>query len=165
MTRTAHIIDIIVRSFFLFVVFWLLFSYVFRGFFAILLASVGFVAAINFIFEITAGKKYWRKPQENEQKVKRDIKKMFREFFCRAFSRDRTKGFVWAGTIILLMSFVVRLNVYYIVFACAVFIMAAITRFAPPAVCATIKGGDNEDGLRTAPDEAVGEVVGAADKT
>jgi hypothetical protein len=160
MSKFAHIADIAVRSFLMFVVLWLIFSYVFDGLFAVLCVSVLITAAVNIIFELTAGKKYWIKPKT--AKPKRPVKQVIRELFARAFSRQKTKGFVWAGIAILGMSFIVPLNVYYIVFACAVFTFAAITRFAPPLKCATMNGGSNNgggNGENPAPDESAGETV------
>jgi hypothetical protein len=156
MSKFAHIADILVRSFLLFVVLWLIFSYIFRGTLAVLGVSVLITAAINIIFELTVGKKYWVKAKT--KKAKRPVKQVIKELFARAFSRQKTKGFVWAGVVILGMSFVVPLNIYYIVFACAVFVMAAITRFAPPIKCATINGGDNKS-EQSSSNESAGETV------
>lgn len=156
MTRAAHITDIIARSFFIFVVLWLVFSYVFRSTPAVLFVSILITAAINVVFELTAGKKYWK--NSVPAKPRRCVKQIAKELFVRAFSRQRTKGFVWAGIVLLSMSFIVSLNIYYIVFACAVFIFAAITRFAPPAKCATINSG-NGNGEQSPPNEDAGETV------
>jgi hypothetical protein len=141
MSKFAHITDIVVRSFFMFVVLWLIFSYVFNGLLPVLGISVLITAIINVAFELTVGKKYWIK--NSATKPKRPLRQVARELFTRAFSRDKTKGFVWAGVVILGTSFLVPLNIYYIVFACAVFLLAAITRFAPPTKCVTINGGEN----------------------
>jgi hypothetical protein len=142
MTKAAHIIDIIVRSFFLFVAFWLVFSYVFKGFFAVLAGTVLVNVGINVIFELTAGKKYWRSFTKNA-KPRRKFMQTVKEFFVQAFAWDKTKGFVWAGAVILMMSLVVRLNAYYVICACVVFTFAALTRFAPRRECTALSGGEN----------------------
>lgn len=122
--------DILIRSFFIFVACFLLFSYTVRGFFSVILLSLFTTSAINIFYEVIWGKKYWRRLKAQPQKPKRPVKTVLKDLWRRAFSRDKTKGFVWAGIIILMMSFFVRLNIYYIIFACAIFIFAAMTRFA-----------------------------------
>lgn len=149
MTRFARVVDIIVRSFFMFIVFWLVFSYVFNGITAVLAVSFLITAGINIAFELTAGRKYWRaagRAAAQNTGPKRKFRQAARDFFMRAFARNKTKGFVWAGTVILMLSFVVKLNVYYIAAACAVFIMAALTRFAPRRECVTVAGDGAADG-------------------
>lgn len=163
MTKFARVVDIAVRSFFMFVVCWLIFSYVFRGFFAILAVSVAVTVVINVVFEFTVGRKYWRRAAPKSDRPRRKFKEVAREAFARAFARDKTKGFVWAGVIILIMSFVVKLNIYYVVFAVMVFGFAALTRFAPVRKCATMQGGEQNGGEVAAADAGTGgEVCGTA---
>ncbi len=130
MSRTAYLTDIIVRGFFIFVVLELLI----RQLWLALFLAVG----INVIYELTVGRKYWRQWRAQPKKPRRNWRVVLRDLWRRAFARERTKGLVFAGFVLLLMSYVVRLNVYYIVVACLVFTMAAISRFAPPTKSATI---------------------------
>lgn len=130
MSKPAYLIDIAVRSFFVFLVCFL----VLRIWWLAFLITI----AINVVFELTVGKKYWRQFKSTPKKPRRKLRQVLLDLWHRIFSRERTKGFVWAGIVILLMSLVVRLNVYYICFACVVFVLAAISRFAPPVKSATI---------------------------
>ena len=130
MNRTAYLVDIFVRGFLIFVVLQLLL----RNFLFSLLITV----AINVIYESTVGRKFWQTWKKAPQKPRRSWRSVGRDLWRRAFSRERTKGFVYAGIVLLLMSYFVRLNIYYLVIACCVFTMAAITRFAPPLKSATI---------------------------
>ena len=130
MKRTAYLIDILVRGFFIFVVLDLLL----RRWWLAFLVAVG----INVVFELTAGRKFWREWRTQPKKPRRHWRVVLRDLWRRMFSRERTKGLVFAGFVLLLMSYVVRLQAYYIVVACLVFTMAAISRFAPPTKSATI---------------------------
>ena len=129
MNRVAYVMDIIVRGFFLYVVGYL----VIRRWWAALLISV----AINVVYELTVGRKYWRQLKATPR-PRRKLRDVLKAWWQRAFSRERTKGYVWAGIILLLMSWVVNLNIYYVVVAGIVFTLAAISRFAPPTKSATI---------------------------
>ena len=140
MTKAAYIMDILVRSFFIFVAAFLIMSYTVRGLGLILLLSLLITAGINIIFEILWGKKYWRAFKSAPKRQRRTLRQVLSDLWHRIFSRDKTRGFVWTGIVILLMSLVVRLNVYYIIFACMVFTLAAISRFAPRVSRATIQG-------------------------
>lgn len=121
---------------------------------------------INAVFELTAGKKYWHMAAKNT-KPKRKFRQAAKDFLMRAFARDKTKGFVWAGTVILIISFAVKLNAYYVISACVVFVMAALTRFAPYGKCATMQGGQKggeepatkDGGEEPAADAGTGEGV------
>lgn len=130
MTKAGYLGDILARGFFMFVVLQLLL----RNFVFSLFLAVSF----NLIFELTAGRKFWLAWKNTPKKPRRNWRVVVRDLWRRAFSRERTKGFVLAGLVLLLMSYFVRLKVYYIVIACLVFTMAAITRFAPPIKSATI---------------------------
>lgn len=130
MNRTAYIFDILVRSFFIFVVLQLLL----RNFLFALFLSAG----INVIYELTVGRKFWHEWKNAPEKPHRNWRIIVKDLWRRAFSRERTKGFVFAGVVLLFMSYVVRLNIYYIIIACVVFTLAAISRFAPPKKSGTI---------------------------
>ncbi|MCM1404416.1 MAG: hypothetical protein NC133_02865 [Prevotella sp.] len=130
MSRTAYITDILARGFFIFVVLVLLL----RRWWLALLLDVG----INVLYELTVGRKYWRQWRNQPKKPRRSWRVILRDLWRRVFARERTKGLVFAGIVLLLMSYVVRLQVYYIVVACLVFTMAAVSRFAPPPKSATI---------------------------
>lgn len=130
MNRVAYVMDIVVRGFFLYVVGYL----VTRRWWWALLVSVG----INAVYELTIGRKYWRQLKAAPRRPRRKIKDVLKVWWQRAFSRERTKGYVWAGIILLLMSWVVNLNIYYVVVAGIIFTLAAISRFAPPPKSATI---------------------------
>jgi uncharacterized membrane-anchored protein YitT (DUF2179 family) len=142
MTKLAYITDIIIRSFFIFIVGFLLISYSVHNFWSAVFLSLLVAAIINIVYEMTFGKKYWRQLKQSPKKPRRSVKAVLKDFWLRAFSRNNTKGFVWAGIVILLMSFMVRLNIYYIVFACVIFAFAALTRFAPPAIIKGIESGN-----------------------
>lgn len=122
--------DIIVRGFFLYVVGYL----IMRQWWAAFLVSL----TINLVYELTAGRKYWRQLKATPRQPRRKIRDVLKQWWQRAFARERTKGYVWAGIILLLMSWVVNLNIYYVVVAGSVFTLAAISRFAPPTKSATI---------------------------
>lgn len=123
-------VDIVVRGFFIFVVLDLLL----RKWGWALLFAVG----INVIYELTAGRKFWQEWRHAPKKPRRNWRIVLRDLWRRAFSRERTKGLVFAGVVLLFMSYVVRLNVYYIVMACVVFTLAAVSRFAPATKSATM---------------------------
>ena len=137
MSRAGYLTDIVVRTFFIVIVLDLLL----RQLWLALLLAVG----INVIYELTVGRKFWQQWRKAPKKPKRNWRIVLRNLWQRAFARERTKGFVWAGIILLLMSYVVRLNVYYVVVACFVFTMAAISRFAPPTKSATIPHEPSRD--------------------
>lgn len=130
MNKTAYVFDIFVRAFFIFVALQLLL----RNFAFSLFLAVG----INLIYELTVGRKFWQAWKKAPKKPHRNWRCILVDLWHRAFSRERTKGFVMAGIVLLFMSYFVRLNTYYIIVACVVFIMAAITRFAPPLKSVTI---------------------------
>ena len=137
MKRTAYLVDIFVRGFFIFVVLDLLV----RNWGWALLFAVG----INVIYELTVGRKFWQAWKNEPKKPRRNWRAVLRDLWRRAFSRERTKGLVFAGVILLFMSYFVKLNVYYIVVACLVFTMAAVSRFAPPQKSATIPHESRND--------------------
>jgi len=144
MSRTAYISNIFVRGFFIFVVVYLLL----RQLFWALFLAVG----INVIYELTAGRKFWQAWRNAPKKTRRNWRIVLRDLWRRAFARERTKGLVFAGIILLLTSYVVKFQVYYILVACLVFTLAAISRFAPPAKSDTIKhepSGDTSMGTTT----------------
>ena len=155
MTKSVYIVDIIVRSFFIFVVCFLLLSYFIVGVFWTGLLAVLATAGINAAYEFTLGRKRWKQFKAVEKKKRRTPRQVAKDLWAKIFSREKTKGFIWVGIIIMFMSFFVRLNVYYIVFACVVFTMAAISRFAPPVKRDIIK--ENETDIAT--DEVAGEEV------
>lgn len=130
MNRVAYVMDIFVRGFFLYVVGYL----IMRRWWAAFLVSF----AINLVYELTAGRKYWRELRATPRPPRRKVRDVLKAWWRTAFSRERTKGYVWAGIILLLMSWVVNLNIYYVVVAGIVFTLAAISRFAPPTKSATI---------------------------
>ncbi|MBR4418430.1 MAG: hypothetical protein IKT33_00300 [Clostridia bacterium] len=144
MSRTAYITNIFVRGFFIFIVVYLLL----RQLFWALFLAVG----INVIYELTAGRKFWQAWRNAPKKPRRNWRGVLRDLWRRAFSRERTKGLVFAGIILLLTSYVVKFQVYYILVACLVFTLAAISRFAPPVKSDTIKhesSGDTNLGSTT----------------
>jgi len=114
------------------------------GFVLIAFLALLTVAGINLAYEFTFGRKRWKQFKSTPKKQRRKFKQVLKDLWIKIFSRDKTKGFVWVGLIILFMRFFVRLNIYYIVFACVVFTLAAISRFAPPINRDTIKGETNE---------------------
>ena len=130
-------IDILVRGFFIFVVLDLLL----RNLWFALFVAVG----INVIYELTVGRKFWQNWKSAPKKPRRSWRQIVRDLWQRAFSRERTKGLVFAGVVLLFMSYVVRLQVYYIIIACLVFTMAAISRFAPAVKSATIPHEPSRD--------------------
>ena len=130
MTKTAYLIDVFTRGFFIFVVLQLLLR---NGFLSLFLT-----VSINLIYEFTIGRKFWQAWKSTPQKPRRSRRQVCLDLWRRVFSRERTKGFVFAGFVLLLMSYFVRLNIYYLVVSCIVFTLAAISRFAPPTKSATI---------------------------
>lgn len=130
MNRYAYFLDIFVRGFFIFIVGYL----ITRWWWLALLLSV----VINVVFELTIGRKYWRQLRDTPRRPRRKVRAVLKLWWQRAFARERTKGYVWAGIILLLMSWVVKLNWYYVSVAGIVFTLAAISRFAPPTKSATI---------------------------
>lgn len=137
MSRTAYLTDIFSRSFFIFVVLDLLLR---QWFLALFLAIM-----INVIFELTVGRKFWQTWKNVSKKQHRNWRVVLRSLWQKAFSRERTKGLVFAGVIILFMSYFVKLQIYYVVVASFVFTMAAITRFAPPTKSVTMSHEPSQD--------------------
>lgn len=137
MKRSAYLTDIFARGFFIFVVLDLLL----RQWFLALFLSV----AINVMYELTVGRKFWQAWRNEPKKQHRNWRVVLRDLWQRAFSRERTKGLVFAGLVLLFMSYFVKLQIYYVIVACIVFTMAAITRFAPPAKSATISHESSHD--------------------
>ena len=123
--------NILVRGFFIFIALDLL---VRNWFWALFLA-----VAINLIYELTAGRKFWRAWKNEPKKPRRHWRVVLRDLWQKVFARERTKGLVLAGFILLLTSYVVKFQIYYIVIACLVFTLAAISRFAPPTKTDIIK--------------------------
>ena len=137
MNRTAYLTNILVRGFFIFIVLFLLV----RNWFWALFFAVG----INVIYELTAGRKFWQTWKNTPKKPRRHWWLILRDLWRRAFARERTKGLVFAGIILLLTSYVVKFQVYYIIIACFVFTLAAISRFAPPPKTDIIKHEPGQD--------------------
>ena len=130
MNRTAYLFDVLARGFFILVALQLLF----RNFFWALVMAV----MINLIYELTVGRKFWQAWKNAPKKPRRHWRTILRDLWQRAFCRERTKGLVLAGIVLLIMSYFVCLNIYYQVVAGLVFVLAAISRFAPPTKSATI---------------------------
>lgn len=124
MGRVAYLSNILVRAFFIFVALVL----VFRSW----LWSFVLAVVINIIYELTAGRKFWQAWKNTPKKSRRHWKVVLRDLWRRMFARERTKGLVFVGFILLLSSYVVKFQVYYVIIACLVFTLAAISRFAPP---------------------------------
>lgn len=124
MGRVAYLSNIFVRAFFIFVALVL----VFRSW----LWSFVLAVVINIIYELTAGRKFWQAWKNAPKKSRRHWKVVLRDLWRRMFARERTKGLVFVGFILLLSSYVVKFQVYYVIIACLVFTLAAISRFAPP---------------------------------
>ena len=146
MSRTGYCMDILARGFFIFVVLDLLL----RQWWWALLFTVG----LNLVYELTVGRKFWVALRSAPKKPRRNWRVVLRNLWQRAFSRERTKGLVLAGVVLLFMSYFVRLHVYYIVVACLVFTMAAISRFAPPSKSAIMpheSGSDTQVGQTNCP--------------
>lgn len=137
MQRAAYLVDILTRGFFIFIVLDLLV----RSWWWALFFAVG----INVIYELTVGRKFWQTWKNAPKKPHRHWRVVVRDLWQRAFSRERTKGLVFAGVVLLLMSYFVKLHIYYIVVACLVFTMAAISRFAPPSKSATMTHESRSD--------------------
>ena len=133
----AYISNIFVRGFFIFVVLFLLL----RSWWW----SLFLTAAINIIYELTAGRKFWQAWKNAPKKPRRHWRIVLRDLWRRAFARERTKGLVFAGIILLLTSYVVKFQIYYIVVACLIFTLAAISRFAPPTKTDIIKHEPAQD--------------------
>ena len=123
--------NILVRGFFIFIALDLL---VRNWFWALFLA-----VAINLIYELTVGRNFWRAWKNEPKKPRRHWRVVLRDLWQTVFARERTKGLVLAGFILLLTSYVVKFQIYYIVIACLVFTLAAISRFAPPTKTDIIK--------------------------
>ena len=137
MNRTAYLTNILVRGFFIFIVLDLLLRNLFWALF--------FAVGINVIYELTAGRKFWKTWKKSPQKARRHWRIILRDLWHRAFARERTKGLVFAGIILLLTSYVVKFQIYYIIVACLVFTLAAISRFAPPTKTDIIKHEPAQD--------------------
>lgn len=137
MNRTAYLTNILVRGFFIFIVVDLL---VRNAFWALFLALM-----INLIYELTAGRKFWQSWKKAPKKPRRHWRIVLRDLWRRAFARERTKGLVLAGFVLLLTSYVVKFQIYYIIVACLVFTLAAISRFAPPTKTDIIKHEPAQD--------------------
>ena len=137
MNRMAYLTNILVRGFFIFIVLFLLV----RNWFWALFFAVG----INVIYELTAGREFWQAWKKAPKRPRRHWWIVLRDLWLRAFARERTKGLVFAGIILLLTSYVVKFQVYYIIVACFVFTLAAISRFAPPPKTDIIKHEPGQD--------------------
>ena len=124
MSRYGYVMDLVARSFFVFVV-------------AMLMVRTWWLAGlislvINLVYELTAGRKYWRQLKNAPKKPRRRPKEILGIMWQRLRDRRRTKGLVVAGIVVLLMSWLVPMPVYYLVVAGVIFTLAAISRFAPP---------------------------------
>ena len=137
MNRTAYLIDILVRAFFVFIVLDL----ILRNWWWAGIIAVG----LNVVYELTVGRKFWLNWKNAPKKPRRHWRVVVRDLWCRAFSRERTKGLVIAGVVLLFTSYLVKLNVYYIVVACLVFTMAAVSRFAPATKSDTLPHESGHD--------------------
>jgi len=72
-------------------------------------------------------------PEIKIQTKKKTPRKTLREIRTMAFNRTRTKSYVITGVIILFSSLIVRLHLYYIIFATIVFALALTSYFSPRA--------------------------------
>jgi archaellum biogenesis protein FlaJ (TadC family) len=126
MFNIAHVIDVLVRSFLLFVAVFLIISYTIKDFILSIIISVLIIFFINLILEVIYRKKHKNDPKKSKEKI--PIKTVLKQLFMRAFSRDKTKGYIYVGITVLIMNFFVKLNIYYITFASVVFILAGISR-------------------------------------
>ncbi|MCQ2381698.1 MAG: family 43 glycosylhydrolase, partial [Clostridia bacterium] len=70
-----------------------MFQLLLRKFFLSLFLAVG----INVIYELTVGRKFWYEWKKAPKKTRRSWRKILLDLWRRAFSRERTKGFVFAG--------------------------------------------------------------------
>jgi hypothetical protein len=130
MFKLAHFIDIVIRSFFLFIAIFVPLNY-FAGYVLSLIISLLTVAGVNLLLELTSKKEY---------KTIKITKHDFKVFFIKMFDRSKTKNYLFIGILLLFMSFIVKLNIYYIIFSSIVFIFAFLTR------CGIIKLNENKAG-------------------
>lgn len=70
-------------------------------------------------------------PEITIQLKKKTARKTIREIRQMVFNRTRTKSYVITGAVILLSSLIVRLHIYYIIFATIVFALALSSYFSP----------------------------------
>ena len=94
--------------------------------------------AINLVYELTVGRKFWRAWKNQPKRPRRKLGAVLKSWWHRVFCRERTRGLVITGVVVLLMSWLVPLNIYYIVCAVVLFSLAAISRFAPPGKSAIL---------------------------
>ncbi len=67
-----------------------------------------------------------------ENKIINEERITFKQISQVAFSKKRTKSYVISGTILLLGSFILKYNLYYIIFSSLLYLMALFSYFNVP---------------------------------
>lgn len=70
---------------------------------------------------------------ENLKEVEFSSKPKFKELLKAAISKQRAKGYLLASLVLLFSSFIVRMNIYYLVFSSILLILSFVCYFVPAA--------------------------------
>ncbi|MEG1500170.1 MAG: hypothetical protein RR400_03815 [Clostridia bacterium] len=68
---------------------------------------------------------------KNKVDIKKDNKKSFKDFLGLALNKKRTKGYFIASLILLISSFIVRYNIYYVIMSSLLLVLALISFLNP----------------------------------
>lgn len=69
---------------------------------------------------------------KNLQEINIEAKPGFKDFVKAAFSKKRAKGYLLASLVMLFSSFIVRTNIYYVIFSSLLLILSFVSFFLSP---------------------------------
>ena len=140
----ASVSNLLARSFLVFLIAYLWLSFYVREILIVFFIAFGVMLAVNFVFSRIMRRR--RPPVVKEPRIFNPydtIIKQYKRFLNRGmwkrdlqnlkrlvFQRRKVKNYIFLGVIILLMSFIVRFNIFYIIFATIMFSFALISLFA-----------------------------------
>jgi len=139
----ASIGNLLARSFLVFILAYLWLSFYIRNIMFVFLTAFVIMLVVNFGFSLFTN----RKKPKPVKKIYNPHTKIMRQYRARldhqrynwrialremrdkAFQRRKVKPYIFYGVIVLLTSFIVRLNIYYVIFSTILFLFALISLY------------------------------------
>lgn len=69
---------------------------------------------------------------EDLKEIEFSTKPKFKEILKASISKKRAKGYLVASLILLFSSFIIRMNIYYVVFSSILLLLSLVSFFFPP---------------------------------
>jgi hypothetical protein len=121
--KSAKIVNLMARSFIVFLVAYLWLSFYFRDLISVFVYSFLIMLGVNFVLRLLPKKRAAQKPVDYIKVITppRQIN--------HVFERRKVRTYLVLGAVIFLTSFIVRFSIFYIIFATIMFSFAFISLF------------------------------------